>query len=470
MPPENGFMVPKSRVIKSLNDLLVASGEAHDRATAIVEQAEAEGGRALTPEEEEQFQSFMQECEDYKRQHAEEQEAANRAARRAALDESRRELDRRVPAQSTFNTGIYSRVTHLHDRVLDDPKRGFAHMGEFFSAIYEASMPGRGMVDPRLIKIYGASGMNQGDMTHGGALVPPSFSQAIWDGMNSSPENLMALCDAYPVQGESLTFPAAADSVGLSRYGGVQAYWIAEGEQKTASSPRLRQIRLEPEELAVVVYATDKLLRNAPALDAYIRRAATEAIMFAVNNSLFWGSGTGQPLGIMNSPALVTVPPEGGQLADTLTLANINAMYARLHPRAVQGARWFINKDVEPALETLAAEVGDGGVPVFIASPDGWPNVAYAPQRRLKGLPLMEVEYCETLGTPGDIILANLGWVALGVQGGIMEDMSIHVRFLWDETAFRFVFLVDAEPILTAPITPFHGTNTLSAYIALGAR
>src|SRR5262245_16164972 len=307
---ETAFMVPKSRVIKSVNDLLVASGEAHDKARAIFEQAETEGNRPLTAEEEEQFEAFMKEHEDLKRKHAEETEAANRAARRALLDESRRDLERTMPAQSMLNQGLYSRVTHLHDRILDDPKRGFAHMGDFFHAIYEASMPGRGMVDERLIKIYGASGMNQGDATMGGALVPPSFSQAIWDGMNQSPENLMALCDSYPVVGESLTFPAAGDSVGLSRYGGTQAYWIAEGEQKTPSSPRLRQIRLEPQELAVVVFATDKLLRNASALDAYIRRSATEAIMFAVNNAILFGTGTGQPLGVMNSAALITVPAE----------------------------------------------------------------------------------------------------------------------------------------------------------------
>lgn len=466
---ETAFKVPKSGVVQNINQLRVLSGEAADKAQAILEQAKAEN-RYPTEDEDQAFHAFMQESQDLEQKAYDEQESMNQAARWAVLEETKQRHARIVPAHAQLNNGILSRVTYLHDRVLDDPQRGFAHMGEFFSAIYEASMPGRGMVDERLIKIYGASGMNQGDMTHGGALVPPSFSQAIWDGMNSSPENLMALCDAYPVQGESLTFPAATDSVGLSRYGGVQAYWIAEGEQKTATSPRLRQIRLEPQELAVVVYATDKLLRNAPALDAYIRRAATEAIMFAVNNAILFGTGTGQPLGIMNSPALVTVAAESGQQPGTLSLANINAMYARLHPRAVQGARWFINKDVEPALETLAAEVGTGGVPVFIASPTGWPNVAEPPQRRLKGLPLMEVEYCQTLGTTGDIILANLGWVALGVQGGIMEDMSIHVRFLWDETAFRFVFMVDSEPILTSPVTPFHGTNTLSAYVALAAR
>jgi HK97 family phage major capsid protein len=469
MPGTEEFTIPKSRVIKGLNDLMAESVKARDQAQALIEQAD-DAGRNLSAEEEEQFNELLQLSDTLKQQYAEQVEADQRAARRLALEERKRDFDHMPSPLDLLHRGPLARVTHLHDRVLDDPKRGFRHMGDFFSAIYESSIPGRGMVDERLLKMYAASGMNQSDLTQGGALVPPSFSQTIWDGMNASPDNLMALCNSYPVVGESLTIPVAADSIGASRYGGCQAYWIAEGEQKTPSFPRLRQLRLEPQELAVIVYATDKLLRNAPALEQYIRTAATEAILWAVNNAILFGTGTGQPLGVMNSGALITVPKETTQTTATVILENIHNMYARLHPRAEAGARWFINKDVEPQLEVLAAPYGTGGMPVYLASPTGWPNVAEPPQRRLKGLPLMTVEYCETLGTPGDIILANLGFVALGVQGGIEEAMSIHVRFLWDETCFRFCFFIDSQPILVQPITPAKGTNTLSAYIALAAR
>ena len=465
-----GTLPSPGQIVQSLNDLKRASQDALDKAQALEELAEKDGHRNLTADEQAEWDSYWAEHERCEAEADRIEEADQRAARALALKEGRSRIQNRPSAMQVLGRSPLTRITSVTDMTLHDPKRGFAHMGEFFNAVYEASIPGRGMVDERLLKMYAASGMNQGDMTMGGALVPPSFSQAIWDGMNQNADNLMALCDVYTVVGESLTFPAAADSTGLSRYGGVQAYWIAEGEQKTASSPRLRQIRLEPQELAVVVYATDKLLRNASALDAYIRRASTDAILFAVNNAILFGSGVGQPLGVMNSPALITVPGEGAQDPATVNLENVNAMYARLHPRATQGARWFINKDVEQHLDAMVQTGGTWGIPVFIASPTGWPNVAEPPQRRLKGLPLQTVEYCEAVGTPGDIILANLGFVAVGVQGGIMEDMSIHVRFLWDETAFRFVFMMDAQPILSAPITPFHGANTLSAYIALAAR
>jgi HK97 family phage major capsid protein len=472
MPSAASFEVPKSRAIKNLNDLLVEARESAEKAQALEERA-ADEERDLTEDEHEEIEALLNNAIALRKQYDEQLAADQKAARRAMIADTQRYVMDAPSASMTLTRGGLTRVTHMHDRIMDDPKRGFTGgFGEFLSVVHKAAIPGQGLIDERLLKMQmhaAASGMNQGDVTQGGALVPPSYSQQLLNVINQAPENLMQYCQQYTVVGESLTFPVAGDSIGASRYGGCQAYWVAEADQKTASFPRTRQLKLEPQELAVVVFATDKLLRNASALEAYIRQAASEAIMWSVNNAILFGTGTGQPFGIMNSPALITVPEEGAQTA-LLVLENVNNMYGRLHPRAEQGARWFVNKDVEPALESLNALVGTGGFPVFIASPTGWPNIAEPPQRRLKGLPLHTVEYCQTLGTTGDIILANLGFVALGLQGGIEEAMSIHVRFLWDETAFRFVFNVDAQPILTVPLTPAHGTNTLSAYIALATR
>jgi len=55
-------------------------------------------------------------------------------------------------------------------------------------------------------------------------------------------------------------------------------------------------------------------------------------------------------------------------------------------------------------------------------------------------------------------------------RGGIKSAMSIHVRFEYGEQAFRFEFRIDGQPWLDAPITPFKGAATQSAFIALAAR
>jgi HK97 family phage major capsid protein len=290
--------------------------------------------------------------------------------------------------------------------------------------------------------------------------------------MNQMPDNLMQLCDQYTVTGESLTFPANAETSRAtgSRYGGVRGYWIAEATQITSSIPTVRRMKLEPQELAVLVYVTDKLLNNATAMEQYIRRASSEEIMFLINDSIINGNGVGQPTGIKDANATISIAAEVGQEADTILLENVNKMYARCHARARANAIWFINQDTETELERLSAAVGTGGVPVYLPVMQGWPNIADAPQKRLKGLPVRTIEYCDTLGNKGDIILANLGYYALGVRGGVSEAMSMHLRFDYAETAFRFMFAVDGQSWLNSAITPFKGTATLSPFLTLAAR
>jgi len=454
---------------KNLNDLLALSSKAADEAQALLDLAEAEGGRDFTAEEEALFDECIADSRTYKERYDAEVAAdQQRAQRQAQLEETRQTLEQ-TQVTRTLPRGGSTRVSQVVDRFFLDPKRGFAHIGEFALSVYEAGHPGRAMADERLVKIAAAAtGMNQAQGSQGGFMVPPQFSMTLWDGMNEMPENLMSLCDQYTVTGESLTFPANAETsrVTGSRYGGVRGYWIAEATQITSSIPTVRRMKLEPQELAVLVYVTDKLLNNAPAMEQYLRRAATDEIMFLVNDSIINGNGVGQPLGILNAAATISIAKETGQDANTIILENINKMYARCHARARKGAVWFINQDTEPQLELLSAVVGTGGIPVFIQGQ----NIANAPQARLKGLPIMPIEYCKTLGTVGDIILANLGFYALGVRGGIDEAMSMHLRFDFAETAFRFMFAVDGQSWLASAITPFNGTNTLSPFMSLATR
>ena len=65
---------------------------------------------------------------------------------------------------------------------------------------------------------------------------------------------------------------------------------------------------------------------------------------------------------------------------------------------------------------------------------------------RMKGKPVIEVEYCPTLGTVGDIVLADLSQYYLAQKGGIAAASSIHVRFLYDEMTFRFTYRLDGQP------------------------
>lgn len=360
-------------------------------------------------------------------------------------------------------------VRHVKDRVMDDPQRGFKSLGHFGQSVARAMTPGAGGPDEQMQIYAAATGMSQGVGSEGGFTVPPSFANSIWDRINSGVDNLLNRTDNYTVEGESLTFNANAETNRAtgSRYGGVRGYWIAEADQITSSKPKFRQVKLEPQQLAVLVYSTEKLLRNSGvALEQYLTRAASEEINWLIGESIINGTGAGQPRGIVGHTSTVSVAKESGQAAATIVKKNIDKMWARLHPRARANSVWFINVDVEPALEDLSMDVGTGGVPVYL--PPG--GITDTPNARLKGRPVLPIEYCATLGTVGDIILADLSGYAVGLQGGLESAMSMHIRFEYAEMAFRWMFAIDGRPWLESALTPAKGSNTLSTFVTLATR
>lgn len=352
-------------------------------------------------------------------------------------------------------------------------RHGFQNFGQYAQAIHRAGNVGGANhgVDNRLTHFAAVTGLSQGSGPDAGFAVPPAFSLKIWDGLNQGVDSLFQLCDVYTIEGESTTFLANAETsrVTGSRYGGARAYWLNEGDQLQGGKPKLRQVTLKPEQIAAICYITDKLITNSPiALEQWLSRSAIEEINFLVGDSILNGNGVGKPLGLTKSGALISVAKETSQAVTTLQQENVSKMWARLHPRSRGSAIWLHNVDVEPALDTLSTVVKNVAGTENVG---GYANKVFDPERRtLKGRPLFACEYCETLGTKGDIVLVDLTSYAVGIRGNIQSAMSMHLRFDYAETAFRFIFEIDGKPWLVAPLTPFKGSNTLSTFVSVDNR
>jgi len=100
-------------------------------------------------------------------------------------------------------------------------------------------------------------------------------------------------------------------------------------------------------------------------------------------------------------------------------------------------------------------------------------GISGQPYGTLFGLPVLPIEQAATLGTQGDVILADLtnGYI-LAEKGGIKSDMSIHVQFIYDESVFRFVLRIDGQPVRATALTPYKGGSgsTQSHFITLDTR
>jgi HK97 family phage major capsid protein len=224
-------------------------------------------------------------------------------------------------------------------------------------------------------------------------------------------------------------------------------------------------MNLKLKKLIGLCYATDELLEDVSALTNILKKGFADEFSFLIDDSLIRGTGAGQPLGILNSSALVTVSKETGQAASTLQVENILKMYARmLNP---SNAVWLIHQTTIPQLYTMGIVVGTGGAPIFM--PAG--SIAGVPYNTILGRPVIEIEQCEAIGTKGDIFFANFtdGYV-LSDKGGTQFAQSIHVRFVYDETTFRWVYRIDGQPVLASKITPYKGSDDLSHFVTLEAR
>lgn len=341
-------------------------------------------------------------------------------------------------------------------------ERKFKTFGEQLMAAYRASMPG-GQVDNRLTT-RAASGLNESNPSDGGFLVQQDFVS----------ELLKRTYETGILASKVKKIPISTSANGLkinavdedsrangSRFGGVQTYWEGEADKLAGTKPKFRVLELSLKKLTGLCYATDELLQDTAALESVIRQAFAEEFGFKIDDAILTGTGAGEPLGILNSSSLVTVAKESNQ-AEKITVENLIKMWNRVWSRSRNNAVWFINQEIEPYLYTLKI----GTTPVYV--PAG--GLSEKPYGTLFGRPVIPLEQCSALGEVGDIILADLNQYLLIDKGGINAQSSIHVRFLYDENVFRFIYRVDGQPIWNKPLTPYKGTATQSPFVALAKR
>lgn len=424
--------------MKKILEMKAKREDARLKAMAVLNKAEAED-RFLSEEEQKDIDKYEEEIRAW-------DESIGRAEKLLAIEPEDRSSEK----------------PEVKPTPAKDNEKRFASFGEQLMAAYRAAMPG-GKVDERL-STRAASGLNETTPSDGGFLVQQNFVTELLKRtyetgiLASKVKKIPISTNANGMKINAIDEDSRANG---SRWGGVQTYWEGEADELTASKPKFRQMELSLKKLTGLCYATDELLQDAAALEAVIRQAFAEEFGFKIDDAILSGSGEGEPLGILNSGAIVTVAKEASQ-TDIITVENLIKMWNRLWSRSRANAVWYINQELEPYLYTL--KIGDK--PVYI--PAG--GLSEKPYGTLFGRPVVPIEQCSAAGEVGDIILADIGQYLLIDKGGIKSASSIHVRFLYDENVFRFIYRVDGKPIWTKPLTPYKGSATVSPFVTLAKR
>lgn len=335
--------------------------------------------------------------------------------------------------------------------------------GEFLSAAWNGPGSGTSVSD----KIVAATkNLNESAGADGGFLVPEEFRAEI---LRSSLEQAIVRSRArvVPMSGLQLRYPAIRDvSHATNVYGGVSASWKAERAtvSSTTNQPTFSNVMLTAKKLTAYTVAGNELMEDAAfALESLLMDLFGDALAYFEDDAFIQGIGVGQPVGIENADALITITKETGQAATTIVYENILKMFARMLPQSHANAVWLANINTFPQLATMSLSVGTGGAPVFLG------NAVGGPPNSILGRPLIFTEKLPTLGTASDLMFVDLSKYLIGDRQAMTVFSSPHVNFTTDETVWRIISRLDGRPWIDSALTPRNG-DTLSPFVNIATR
>lgn len=202
----------------------------------------------------------------------------------------------------------------------------FESLDELVGAVVRATtFKDVGQRDRRLTMEAVATGNSEFSGAEGGYVVPDEFAAELWTRVLAT-GSILARCARQPLtRGNTLNIPAVSEASRADggRFGGARMFWADEAAPATASRPEFGFLRLHLKKLLGLVFTTDEIVDDGPALAAVLKRMFGLEAAFTIEDAIVDGDGIAKPLGVLRSPALITVAPEAGQAAGTVVAENI---------------------------------------------------------------------------------------------------------------------------------------------------
>lgn len=436
-------------------------------AQAILDTVKAEE-RSRTDEEKAEYTRLKEQAADLKKEIA-------------ALEEEDREA-KELADEKAWTEHLQPRLTKpqppapvkMPTRIEEKPPEKFGSFGEFLGAVARFEVTKER--DNRLVgPMAVGSGLNEATPAEGGFLVQQEHVSTILQRAYET-GTILSRCRRIPLgpnsNGVKIPYINESSRATGSRLGGIRGYWVDEGGSPTASNPKFGRVELNLHKIACVGYATEELLQDTTALGSLMEDGFAEEIIFQCEDAIIRGTGAGQPLGILNAACAVEVSKATSQTADTIWGDNVVSMWGRCWAKSRPNAVWLISQDSEPSIWSMSArsEYESGGTTALpLVIPAGYyGNTSGFPL--LFGRPVITSEYCDTVGTTGDIILADFSQYLLIDKGGPNLNQSMHVRFVQDEMTFKATYRIDGQPWWPSALTPYKGSNTVSPFVTLADR
>lgn len=264
-----------------------------------------------------------------------------------------------------------------------------------------------------------------------------------------------------PADGGEIVIPALDPSTSYSEgqsayYGGVTVTWSNDDSSTTDTTPNFKQLRLKTNALkASTRVANQLMMRSAVAIDAVVSNLLGAAIGRARDYALIRGTGQGQPLGFMFSPAAID---QGGSAIDFATLAG---MGDNVIPERDNNYIWLVHSKKRSAIWSLQ-QTNNTLVTLL-------PNLRERPDTMLLGRPVLFTD--KTPYASGDVSnTVNLVDPSMYVTAefqGIAIAVSDQARFEQDQTVIRAILSVDGQPWLINKVAVTSTPDYVSGFVTI---
>lgn len=330
----------------------------------------------------------------------------------------------------------------------------FKDWDEYVAAVMDGLM-GR-KIDPRLKMAEKTMSGSTG--AAGGVLIPTAQLAEIWAAREFD-NVLVSRVQRIPMAERTLKIPAL-DQTGTTAgenhfFGGINVYVSEEGADVDDSDAALSSIELVAREVTGGTYVTNSLIKDVPALAAYLRAVFPRAMMAKKEYLFLRGNGAGQALGILNAPVLKTVTRTTGGSIEFLDLVNMESGYM-----GGESGIWVGSIGAKAKLLAMSGPSGNASY-LWGSAKDGVP-------RTLMGRPIQWSDKLPAAGTKGDLMLVDPDYYVHGAleEGAVLES-DASPRFMKNQTAFRIVERYDGQPWLRKVITVYDGSTTISPFLAI---
>lgn len=297
----------------------------------------------------------------------------------------------------------------------------------------------------------------------GGYLVPAEYAETL---LQISPQTspILGRVQTIPITRISGDWPTLdqylTPQVGTGQTafaGGVKADLTAPGGTLPSTEPEFEMLQWRVHKIGGYTQVDNELIADSPmAIEALLRGLFNVAVSAKHEYYILRGTGVGEPLGILNSQAIVQVSPT---VNDLFSWPDVAKMQSRFKKVGTGPASWLIHPSIWPDILTM--EVGTNGGAVWAA------NMAAAAGNTLNGAEILQSEHLPQANSSGAAILADLFAYLLFRRQELSIAFSEHAGFLNDKATWRFTARADGKPWLRKPVTLAdpQGSYTVSPFV-----